>query len=279
MPELPEVETVCRGLAHALVGSRITALDVHRAGLRFPFPKDLKKNVVGQKITGIARRAKYILMALDGGKTLLLHLGMSGRLVLDNGKTPKQKHDHVVFWFGAKKRVLFNDPRRFGMLDCVSSNAIPAHKLLHALGPEPFDKTFSPAYLYAACKGKKQAIKLAIMDQCLVVGVGNIYASEALFYAGINPKRAAGSVTEKECAALVAAIRKVLKRAIDAGGSSLRDYVQADGELGHFQNEFAVYGRTGEKCKNCTCAIKKTGGIKQITQGGRSTFFCPQKQK
>lgn len=276
MPELPEVETICRGLAKALIGKTFCRVTRRRKDLRFPIPARLDKEVAGRTILSITRRAKYIMLHLEGGMTLLLHLGMSGRLVLERGHKTPEKHDHILFYTSCGQCLRFNDPRRFGMVDLYATDKLEQHRLLRHLGPEPLQKGFSPRILHSALQGKKQAIKLALMDQRLVVGVGNIYASEALFLARINPARDAGSLSHAECARLVPAIRRVLRKAIAAGGSSLRDYVQADGALGHFQNSFAVYGRTGERCRGCTC---KTGGIRRIVQGGRATFYCPHRQK
>ncbi len=280
MPELPEVETVCRGLAKAMEGLKITRVETLRANLRIPFPKNLK-DIEGKKVVEITRRAKYIVMNLSSGLTLLLHLGMSGRMVIqgNNAEHETDKHDHMILTLSNGTRVVFNDPRRFGLVDLTTTADVEAHKFFKHLGPEPFDKSFSTAYLLEKFKGKKPAVKVALMDQRLVVGVGNIYAAEALFRARINPKRKAGSIKKAEAEKIIPAVREVLQEAIKAGGSSLRDYVQTDGELGYFQHNFAVYGRTGEKCKNCTCDIAKTGGVKRITQAGRSTFYCPVKQK
>jgi formamidopyrimidine-DNA glycosylase len=278
MPELPEVEIVCRGLARKLPGRRITEVRQNRHDLRIPFPSTLK-SIKGAKVTAISRRAKYILAHLDDGRTLILHLGMSGRLTVDpQGKKP-EKHDHLLLALDNGKQVVFNDPRRFGLVTLAKTKDLEQHKFFAHLGPEPFDKKFTGAYLSEKLKGKKIAIKLAIMDQRVGVGVGNIYASEALFSARINPRLAARSLKPAALKKLVAAIRKTLKAAIRAGGSSLRDYVQSDGSSGNFQRLFSVYGRKGKKCKGCTCNIQKTGGVKKITQGGRSTFYCPVKQE
>lgn len=275
MPELPEVETVMRGLSAVLMGRHFTSIEMRRKNLRFALPKSMDEHLCGKKITGLSRRAKYILISFTGNKTLIVHLGMSGRMVIDNGASQPHKHDHVIFQTSAHHQIKFNDPRRFGMMDVVDSDKVHQHKLLKHLGVEPLDTAFSGAALHAKLKSKKVAVKLAIMDQQVVVGVGNIYACEALFASHIHPQRPSHSLSLDECAALVAAIKSVLKRAIAKGGSSLRDYVQADGELGYFQHEFAVYGREGEPCKGCTCKSKK---VLRITQGGRSTFFCPTKQ-
>ncbi len=280
MPELPEVETVCRGLAKILPGRVIKAVRQNRADLRIPFPTRLK-TVQGCKISAVARRAKYILLTLDDGRTLVVHLGMSGRLVVysQGKKYSPEKHDHMILTMDDGTTVVFNDPRRFGLVALTETETLAHHRFFTHLGPEPFDKKFSPAALAEKLAGKKTAIKLALMDQRLVVGVGNIYASEALFEAGINPARAAQSLQPGEIKNLVPAIRKTLKAAIKAGGSSLRNYVQADGELGYFQHRWAVYGKQGRKCRGCTCSIEKTGGVQRMTQGGRSTFYCPVKQK
>jgi formamidopyrimidine-DNA glycosylase len=275
MPELPEVETVCRGLAKPLTGATITLAAAHRADLRAPLPKELGKRLKSAKILTIKRRAKYILIELDTNETLLLHLGMSGRMVLSRTDEPLQKHDHISLSFDNGWHLRFNDPRRFGYCDLTPTAKAEQHKLLNHLGIEPLSDGFTPAHLTDLLKGKKTNIKAAILDQELVVGVGNIYACEALFQAGISPTRIAGSLKQDEIKKLVPAIRKVLNAAIKAGGSSLRDYVRADGELGYFQHQFAVYGREGEPCVN------KHGmkTILRIPQGGRSTFYCPICQK
>jgi formamidopyrimidine-DNA glycosylase len=279
MPELPEVETVCRGLAKVLTGARIESAEQHRHDLRIPFPKNLPARLKGRKVEKIRRRAKYILMTLDRGETLLLHLGMSGRmLIAADDKNPPGKHDHLVMHFANKMVLRFNDPRRFGLCDLASTADLPLHKLLRGAGIEPLSDRLTPAWLAAKLKGKKTSIKAALLDQRIIAGIGNIYASEALFHAGISPKRMAGKCSKEQIAKLVPAIRRVLKAAIAAGGSSLRDYKQTNGELGYFQNKFAVYDRAGKSCPGCDCDAAGTGGIKQIAQGGRSSFYCPRKQ-
>ncbi len=272
MPELPEVETVRRGLAKVLEGETFTRITKRRADLRVPLPKGLEK-LAGKLIESLTRRAKYILIHFNHGETLLVHLGMSGRMTIDNGKAPLEKHDHVVFDVSNKKRIRFNDARRFGLMDIAATNNLAKQKFLKHLGLEPLEKSFTGPALYEQLKGGKTAVKIAIMDQTRVVGVGNIYASEALFDARISPKRLAGKIKPLEAAALAASIKKVLKKAIAKGGSTLRDYVQADGELGYFQHEFCVYGRDGQPCPRCA------GMIHKITQGARSTFYCPACQK
>ncbi len=280
MPELPEVETVCRGLSKALKGQKIEAVTVNRKDLRIPFPKHLSE-IAGAKIESIGRRAKYILIRLSNGETMIVHLGMSGRMVVKaKGEAySPEKHDHLLLKMQDGTKVVFNDARRFGLVDLVATGDLNQHRLFQHLGPEPLEVAFNAEYLAQKFKGKKVAVKLAIMDQTIVVGVGNIYASEALFRAGIDPKRKAQTLKKPALDKLVSSIRIVLQDAIKAGGSSLRDYVQADGELGYFQHHWAVYDKAGQKCPGCTCDIKKTGGIQKFTQGQRSTFHCPRKQK
>lgn len=281
MPELPEVETVCRGLQKSITGQKLLRIELRRRDLRFPFPKNLVSATSGTKIKNISRRAKYVLIHLDNAQVILVHLGMSGRLVITEAKdkTPLAKHDHVIFHLQSGGRVILNDARRFGLVDLAAADSIDSHRFFAHLGPEPFDKAFTAKSFAQSLQNKKIAIKVAIMDQRLVVGVGNIYASEALFDARIDPTRAAGDLTPAESKRLWAAIRAVLQRAIDAGGSSIRDYVQTDGELGYFQHQWAVYDKRGEKCRGCRCPLQKTGGIQKIVQGGRSTFYCPTRQK
>ncbi|MBU6474324.1 MAG: bifunctional DNA-formamidopyrimidine glycosylase/DNA-(apurinic or apyrimidinic site) lyase [Alphaproteobacteria bacterium] len=279
MPELPEVETVCRGLAKKLAGHKIKSVALHRGGLRVPFPPALGK-LANVKVKSVSRRAKYVLVNLADGRTLILHLGMSGRILIFGKRDiyEPSKHDHLVLTCDDGTRAVMNDPRRFGLATLAKTEGLENHRLFRALGPEPLGNGFTAAYLAEKLAGKKAAIKLVVMDQRVVVGVGNIYASEALFAARIDPRAAAGSLKPAAVKRLVAEVKAVLKRAIAAGGSSLRDYVQTDGELGYFQHRFAVYGREGQKCKGCACDIEKTGGIKRITQGGRSTFYCPVRQ-
>lgn len=278
MPELPEVETVCRGLEQKLRGARFTKIIQRRQDLRFPLPKNLPQTLTGCRILTLTRRAKYIVMAVDNGQALLLHLGMSGRLVLGLGEVVPEKHDHLIFYFDNGVSLRFHDPRRFGMLDLVKEGDLVHHKCLKGLGIEPLGKELTSAYLLRMLAGRKTSLKAALLDQRLIVGLGNIYVSEALYHAGLHPERAAGSLSKAEAQRLVVAIRKVLNAAIEAGGSSLRDYVQSNGELGYFQHHFAVYDREGQACPACDCNLKKTGGIRRIMQSGRSTFFCPRKQ-
>ncbi|HVM79222.1 MAG TPA: bifunctional DNA-formamidopyrimidine glycosylase/DNA-(apurinic or apyrimidinic site) lyase [Stellaceae bacterium] len=276
MPELPEVETVVRGLARRMAGHRLSGIELRRGDLRWRIPKSLPKKAEGHLVTAVERRAKYILIRLDDGGILLLHLGMSGRLVLmePEDKTPLERHDHVVMTLDDGTRIRFNDVRRFGVLDYVRAEALEGHKLLQGLGPEPLDPGFTGAVLEAALEGKRTPLKAALLDQRVVAGLGNIYVCEALFYAGLSPKRLARTVNPERAERLVAAIKDVLQRAVAAGGSSIRDYVQATGELGYFQHQWAVYDHEGEPCPRC-------GGsnIKRIVQSGRSTFYCPKCQR
>jgi formamidopyrimidine-DNA glycosylase len=279
MPELPEVETVRRGLEKELIGARFVTVEARRADLRAPLPKRLDARLRGRRIEAIARRAKYILMALDNGDTLLLHLGMSGRIILSKTRKAPEKHDHLILTFDNGVTLHFNDPRRFGLCDLVAKGKLAQHKLLRHLGLEPLGKDLTPAALAALFKGRKRNIKDTLMDQQLLAGIGNIYASEALFYAGINPRRAAGRCTKEQLAKLAPAIREVLTDALASGGSTLRNYRHANGDIGAFQHRFAVYDRRGKRCPGCACDPAKTGGIRQITQGARSSFYCPVKQK
>jgi len=279
MPELPEVETVMRGLQARLQGRRIVHAVAHRPDLRFPLPPGLADRLRGAIVAGFRRRGKYILMRLEDGDTVLLHLGMSGRMVLTqtrpNTITP---HEHLVLETDEGWRVGFVDPRRFGCVDLMPTAAESTHRLLSGLGPEPLDARFTAAVLAGALSGKRTPIKTALLDQKVVAGLGNIYVCEALFRAGISPVRSAHTVLGARAARLVPAIKQTLEEAIAAGGSSLRDYVQPDGELGYFQHAWKAYGRENEPCERCpgppVCA-----GLRRIVQGGRSTFYCPRTQR
>jgi formamidopyrimidine-DNA glycosylase len=275
MPELPEVETVARGLAVRLEGRRIAKAETRRGDLRWPFPKGFAQRLTGRRVDKVRRRAKYIVAELDDGNALLAHLGMSGRMLLSKGRPAElEPHDHVILETDDGWCLRFNDARRFGMMDLVPLAKLEEHKLLRAVGPEPLGNAFSGPVLAAALKGKKTSIKAAILDQAVVAGVGNIYASEALFRARISPKRLAYTVQAERAEKLAAGIKSVLKDAIAAGGSSLRDYVQADGELGYFQHQWRVYDKEGQPCPE-GCG----GTIRRIVQGGRSTFYCPKCQR
>ncbi|HYJ35293.1 MAG TPA: bifunctional DNA-formamidopyrimidine glycosylase/DNA-(apurinic or apyrimidinic site) lyase [Rhizomicrobium sp.] len=300
MPELPEVETVRLGLQPAMEGFRLTDVETRRGDLRVPFPKDFVGRTKGRKVKSLRRRAKYILADLDSGETLVIHLGMSGRMSVFSlvapagadapaeGKqrklgnyvydTPPEgaglgKHDHVVFETDAPARIIFNDHRRFGLMALVDTERLEHDKLFLGLGIEPLSDGFNTNYLAKVLDGKKTPIKSALLDQRLIAGLGNIYVCEALFRAGISPKRLAGSIKRERLPVLVTAIKKVLKDAIAAGGSTLRDHAQATGDPGNFQHHFLVYGREGKPCK-----LGCKGTVKRIVQAGRSTFYCPKCQ-
>jgi formamidopyrimidine-DNA glycosylase len=274
MPELPEVETVMRGLDGHLTGRRITSARLHRPDIRFVVPPELPDVLTGAVVLGFRRRGKFMLMRLDSGFSVLIHLGMSGRMLI-NG--PPALHEHLTIET-ENGRVGFVDPRRFGVLDLLRTADEDSHKFFAAMGPEPLGNEFSAPVLAAALKGKVTAIKIAMLDQRVVAGIGNIYASEALFRAGILPTRPAGKISRPRIEVLVQEIRATLTEAIAAGGSSLRDYVQPSGELGYFQHAWKVYGRAGEACERCP-GVPECAGIKSITQGGRSTFYCARVQK
>jgi formamidopyrimidine-DNA glycosylase len=271
MPELPEVETIKRALAHRLSGRRFASTTQRRPDLRFPLPVDLEHRLSGRRIEAFRRRAKYILADLDDGQSLLLHLGMSGRLVLDGAAGGP--HEHLTFTFDDGSVLRFVDPRRFGMLDLWPSASIGQHPRLAGLGLEPLGFGFDGAAIASALLGRRSPLKIALMDQRIVVGVGNIYASESLFRARLSPRRIAGFLRPAQARRLALAVRAVLEDAIASGGSSLRDYVQADGELGVFQDHFAVYGRAGLPCPRCAQAIRR------LVQGGRATYLCPRCQR
>jgi formamidopyrimidine-DNA glycosylase len=279
MPELPEVETVMRGLRQRLEGRRIQRAVLHRADLRWPFPEGLVQRLTGARIEGFRRRAKYILMRLDGGDSLLLHLGMSGRMVLGPAHpNAPVLHEHMVLETDDGWRVGFVDPRRFGSVDLVSTAAEDEHRLLRDLGPEPLGEAFSAAHLSVRLVGRHTPLKSALLDQKIVAGLGNIYVCEALFRARLSPRRDAHTVAGARAARLVPAIKATLTEAIAAGGSSLRDYVQPSGELGYFQHAWKVYGREGEACERCP-GPPACGGIGRIVQSGRSSFFCGRTQR
>jgi formamidopyrimidine-DNA glycosylase len=280
MPELPEVETVRRGLAPVLVGRKIAAVTARRADLRTPLPKDLAARLTGRRVRALERRAKYLLAHLDDGTVLIAHLGMSGRFrVIPGPPPPPGPHDHLDLVTDAGVTVRFSDPRRFGLIALVAEAGLSGHPLLSGLGPEPLDRAFTARVLEARLKGRRGPVKNALMDQRVVAGLGNIYVSEALFYAGLSPLRSTATVTGARAAELVAAVKKVLRAAIAAGGSTLRDYRRAAGELGEFQHRFAVYDRAGLPCPGCDCDVERTGGIRRIVQGGRATFYCKKRQR
>jgi len=281
MPELPEVETVRRGLAPAMEGRVIARAEVNRPDLRWPLPENMAGRLTGARVERLRRRSKYILADLDSGESLLIHLGMSGRMMVSGvmlgdfhlDHPAPQKHDHVVLTMEGGARITFNDARRFGAMDLVRTDREAAHWLLAGLGPEPLGNDFHEDYLVARLKGRATPIKAALLDQRVVAGLGNIYVSEVLFRAGIDPRRQAGRIAAARLARLVPLIREVLNEAIEAGGSSLRDHRQASGELGYFQHSFRVYDREGEPCTLCGTPLRR------IVQSGRSSFFCPHCQR
>ncbi len=293
MPELPEVETVRRGLQPVMEGVRIVRVETRRRDLRFPFQKDFVARLEGKVVTGLGRRAKYLMADLETGDVLMMHLGMSGSFRVGKGEgtvTPgvfhhprseDRTHDHVVFHMASGAVISFNDPRRFGYMKIVARAELDKEPLLRGLGPEPLGNEFDATMLARACAGKKTSLKAALLDQRVVAGLGNIYVCEALFRAQLSPKRMASTIATKtgspneHAKRLVNAIHDVLNAAIKAGGSSLRDHRQTDGELGYFQHSFQVYDREGERCKTPRCG----GTVRRFTQNGRSTFWCPKCQK
>ncbi|NLS02041.1 bifunctional DNA-formamidopyrimidine glycosylase/DNA-(apurinic or apyrimidinic site) lyase [Rhizobium sp. P32RR-XVIII] len=296
MPELPEVETVKRGLSAAMEGAHIKKLELRRGDLRFPFPEDFEGQVSGRTIIGLGRRAKYLLIDLDSGKTIISHLGMSGSFRIEAGsasgtpgdfhyeRSKDERHDHAIFHLEGKdgpRRVIYNDPRRFGFMDIADRSELQNNPFLFALGPEPTGNELSAAYLAERFAGKAQPLKGALLDQKTIAGLGNIYVSEALWRAHLMPTRAAGTLVTKTgrpkepLNLLVASIRDVIADAIKAGGSSLRDHIQTDGSLGYFQHAFSVYDREGHPCRTPGCG----GTVSRIVQAGRSTFYCPVCQK
>ena len=274
MPELPEVETVRRGLIPRLVGRRIVRLQQQRRDLRVPLPAKFAERLEGRSVRAIDRRAKYLLIRLDDGNTLIAHLGMSGRMTLHDRASaadhPFDKHDHVVIETDEGWQIRFNDARRFGLMLLVADEKLAAHKLFKSLGPEPLDDAFDGAALAARLAGRRTPIKSALLDQKTLVGVGNIYACEALFLSGISPRRSAHTVKGERADRLMASIKQVLLRSIDDGGSTLRDHVQPGGELGYFQTRFNVYDREGAICATHDCGR----AVRRLVQAGRSTFYC-----
>ncbi len=285
MPELPEVETVRRGLAPALVGKRIAKAKTKRADLRFPFPTRFAARLKGRRVDALERRAKYLLAHLDDGMVWITHLGMTGRWSVIGAKQqpgdfyysepPDPTHTHVIIDMESGKRLEFNDPRRFGYMDLIAEDALEAHPWFKGLGPEPLGNSFNLPYLKKALDGKKAPIKAALLDQRVVAGLGNIYVVEALYRAGIAPTKEAGRISTQRLEKLFHAIRAVLEEAIEAGGSTLSDYAQVDGAQGGFQHRFRVYDREGEECLTRDCG----GTIQRLTQAGRSTFWCPRCQR
>jgi formamidopyrimidine-DNA glycosylase len=290
MPELPEVETVRRGLEPILVGNAFARVEQRRPDLRFPLPQRFGERLTGRKVEALDRRAKYLLARLDDGEVLVMHLGMTGRFSIDHkaplgefvqAQTAASKHEHIVFHLGDGTAVRYTDARRFGYMDLIPNKGLDSHALFKGLGVEPLSSAFTAEWLASRLKGKATSIKAALVDQRLIAGLGNIYACEALFRAGISPLKLAGSLATRsgkptpKIHALVTAVKAVLEDAIKAGGSSLRDYKRADGRLGRFQHRFKVYGREGKPCGRKGCG----GTVRRIVQGGRSTFYCPTCQR
>ena len=283
MPELPEVETVLRGISPILEGNQIDYAQVNRPDLRRPFPNNLAKRLKNRKINFLHRRSKYILIDLSGGETLIMHLGMSGRIMISqkvagtfhHNTNHSQKHDHFVLHLKDNHQLTFNDPRRFGVIDLLRTENLELSGMLSQIGPEPLSNSFNEAYFVSTMRLKKTNIKSALLDQRVVAGLGNIYVCEALFRAGISPKRQATHISQKKLSSLVPIIKEILLEAISSGGSSLRDFRNASGDLGYFQHSFDVYGREDQDCYNTECDSK----IKRITQAGRSSFYCSNCQR
>lgn len=279
MPELPEVETVCRGLSPVMVGGRFKRIEQRRPDLRFPFPERFAARLTGRKVVALGRRAKYLLADLDSGEVLVMHLGMSGSFRIEDGtpgafhhaRSRQPAHDHVVFHMEGGATITYNDPRRFGFMSLVPRAGLEDHPHFRQMGIEPLGNALSGATILQLFAGRISSLKAALLDQRLIAGLGNIYVCEALHRAGLAPERAAGSLTAPEAGRLAADIRDVLNEAVAAGGSTLRDHRQADGELGYFQHNFRVYDREGDPCSTPGC----DGTITRIVQNGRSTFFCP----
>ena len=283
MPELPEVETVLRGISPILEGNQIDYAQVNRPDLRRPFPNNLAKRLKNRKINFLHRRSKYILIDLSEGETLIMHLGMSGRIMISqkvagnfhHNKIQSQKHDHFILHLKDDHQLTFNDPRRFGVIDLLKTENLELSDMLSQIGPEPLSNSFNEAYFVNNMRLKKTNIKSALLDQRVVAGLGNIYVCEALFRAGISPRRQALRISHKKLSSLVPIIKEILLEAISSGGSSLRDFRSASGNLGYFQHSFDVYGRENQDCYNIECDSK----IKRITQAGRSTFYCSNCQR
>jgi len=283
MPELPEVETIMRGISPFLEGATIRKIKLNRADLRWAFPENFASRLKGAKVLNLKRRSKYILINLSTGETLLIHLGMSGKILVSDSKignyfyeSPRlANHDHVIFELNDGKIITYNDPRRFGAMDLAKTDDLNNHKFLEKLGPEPLGNNFNSNYLKIKLSKKESPIKNVLLDQSVVAGLGNIYVCEALFMSGISPKKIACKISKNKCEELVQNIRAILISAIEAGGSSLKDFTDIQGNSGYFQFKFYVYGRENEFCKKTTCNRK----IKRISQSGRSSFYCPYCQR
>lgn len=276
MPELPEVETTKRGLTPSLKGRKIVGVIKRRDKIRILIPEDFEKRIIGRRVLSVDRRAKYLQMPLDSGDVIICHLGMSGKFTIrKKDDIPFEKHDHVIFETDQGEWIIYNDPRRFGLMTLCTQDELADHKLFKDMAVEPLGNQFSGVYLKEKLTGKKSAIKTNLLDQRVVVGLGNIYVCEALNMARISPVKKATDLSSDDTERLVPIIRDVLNRAIDAGGSSLKDFAGTDGDLGYFQHQFVCYGREGDPCRNNGCV----GEIERINQGGRSTFYCPECQK
>ena len=283
MPELPEVETIMRGVSLFLEGATIKKVRLNRPDLRWPFPENFANRLSETKVLGLKRRSKYILVDLSTNETLLIHLGMSGRILISGSKignffrepTKISKHDHVIFELNDGTIITYNDPRRFGAMDLAKTNDLNNHKFLKKLGPEPLGNNFNSDYLRSKLSKKESPIKNVLLDQSVVSGLGNIYVCEALFMSGISPKKKAFKISKDKCEELVQNIRIILNAAIQAGGSSLKDFTDIQGNSGYFQFEFYVYGRDNQRCKTRSC----NRNIKRISQSGRSSFYCPNCQR
>ncbi len=280
MPELPEVETVRRALEAVLEGHVLARVVARRHDLRLPLPADFAARIEDRRVRRVGRRAKYLVIHLDDGTVLIVHLGMSGSFkVFAEAPPPPARHDHVLFETDAGVAIRFSDPRRFGLMALTVGEHLATHPLLAGLGPEPLDGAFDGPLLASRLDGRIGPLKTALLDQTVVAGVGNIYACESLFRAGLSPRRRAGTIKGRRAVRLAEAVGEVLTEAIAAGGSSLRDHRQPSGEVGYFQHSFAVYGREGEPCPGCDCHVAHGGGIRRIVQSGRSTFFCAKRQR
>lgn len=283
MPELPEVETIRAGLQARLAGRVLSRVDQRRKNLRIPFPPRFADRLEGLRLEGVGRRGKYLLWHFAGGRVLIAHLGMSGRMVIRDGGFPApdppdpDPHEHVVLEFAGGVSVAYRDPRRFGLMTLADEANLEAHPLLAQMGPEPLGPGFDGAVLSRAFRGRRAPVKALLLDQRVVAGLGNIYVCEALFRAGVAPHRAAGKLRAPRTRRLAEAVQRTLTDAIDAGGSSLRDYVQASGELGYFQNQWKVYGREGQPCGSCRAGARCR--VQRMAQSGRSTFWCPRRQR
>ena len=279
MPDLPEVESIKNALEKAVCGATIQKTEVFCRRFRVPVPDDLPQKINGARIVFLNRIAKYIIINLDNDLSLIWHLGMSGKIkICETRPENPDKHDHIILTT-SRGCLVFNDARRFGLLTCCQTTQLKSHPLLEKLGIDPFDKEFNGQWLYEKFQNKKAAVKIVLLDQQVVCGIGNIYASEALYKAKILPMRPAKDLSLKECRRLAESVLEVLGKAIHAGGSTLKDYRRPDGSMGYFQNEHCVYNKTGKRCPDCVCDIKKTGGIQKSVLGGRSTFYCVTLQK